>query len=329
MSFLSGIKKITYNTWLYKYLFIAYHYCFLSHGKETMKSFGNKNPDKTFYVIQTEGSSTGILAYYLQVLSDCAYAEANGYIPIVDMMRGANQYSSIGKIGNPWELFFQQPSAYSLEEAYSSRNVVISGWTYEKLLEEMEIGGRQSSLYSYSFQDRIKAYQEMHPAISISDSLRNIAESYVSNMITENTLGVFLRGTDYVATRPKGHFIQPSVTEVIRKIEEFQEKHLLKNVFLVTEDTAVENAIREAVSLPVDVIHQSAFEDYDYEKAEYLNQYLTEDEVYDNTMKYLIKCVCLSKCRYLVTSAASGSVFSLLIREQPPLDAYYFDLGKY
>lgn len=95
------------------------------------KSFGEKNPDKTFLVIKINNQILGLMGIYNTVLGYIYLALKKGMIPIVDLQNYDNGYlykEEIGKV-NAWDYYFEQPSGYSLAEAYSSKNVVMAtGW---------------------------------------------------------------------------------------------------------------------------------------------------------------------------------------------------------
>lgn len=60
---------------------------------EQKKSFGNKNPDKTFFVIRLYPPAAGFLADYNYVLGYMKYAYDNGWIPVVDMQNYQTLYN--------------------------------------------------------------------------------------------------------------------------------------------------------------------------------------------------------------------------------------------
>ena len=79
---------------------------------EQKKSFGNKNPDKTFFVIRLYPPAAGFLADYNYVLGYMKYAYDNGWIPVVDMQNYQTLYNEdhpIHGTTNVWEYFFEQP----------------------------------------------------------------------------------------------------------------------------------------------------------------------------------------------------------------------------
>ena len=94
------------------------------------KSFGELNKDKTFYVVRTDSTQEwGIARAACMVLNNIEYAQERGWIPVVDYKNyylcNSQDEEDRGK-KNAWEEYFEQPdTAYSLEEVYHSRNVVL------------------------------------------------------------------------------------------------------------------------------------------------------------------------------------------------------------
>ncbi|MGN1275663.1 MAG: hypothetical protein ACI4UK_01545, partial [Floccifex sp.] len=93
-----------------------------------LTSYGDKNPDKIFYVMSKEiRKKNGLLSLVFSVLEQLSFVEEKGYIPVVDLQSFSNQYLELDKIGkeNAWEYYFEPLSSYPLEEVYCSKNVVL------------------------------------------------------------------------------------------------------------------------------------------------------------------------------------------------------------
>lgn len=165
--------------------------------------------------------------------------------------------------------------------------------------------------------------------IKLSDELLKEAEKILNGKIDQNTLGVFVRGTDYIATRPKGHFIQPSAEEIVEKINDLSQEGDVKKVFLVTEDYNIEQYVKKYSFIPVITVSQDIFQKYDYKNPQYLSKYIFPEDVYYNTILYLSKCIGLSRCEYMLASIASGSIFANFIKDKPYKKVLYLDKGKY
>ena len=56
---------------------------------------------------------------------------------------------------------------------------------------------------------------------------------------SKNILGVKLRGTDYLAKRPKDHPIQPKVEQVISDVKSMDNRNKYDFIFFTTEDEII------------------------------------------------------------------------------------------
>ena len=106
-------------------------------NREIKKSFGNKNRDKRIYIIRCindkskfyNGPVYNLMANYFYVLTHLCYAKEKGYVPVIDQ-KNYSVYNSVlepvnGTL-NAWEYFWVQPSDITLDDAYQSKNVILS-----------------------------------------------------------------------------------------------------------------------------------------------------------------------------------------------------------
>ena len=76
--------------------------------ENSARSFGDKNPDKTFYVIRVNFGG-GIFSILLYVLHQIKIAKNLGAIPIIDMDNFPTKYNQLNKIkktSNSWLYYF-------------------------------------------------------------------------------------------------------------------------------------------------------------------------------------------------------------------------------
>ena len=113
---------------LYKLVYYRYskeHNKILEKYQEKIVSFGEENPDKIFYVIYSV-YAVNIIAFVRFIIPYIKYADTKGYIPVIDSNFGKHNF--LGFIGsspcNTWELFFEQPCNYSLEDISHSKNII-------------------------------------------------------------------------------------------------------------------------------------------------------------------------------------------------------------
>ena len=105
--------------------------------RERHKSFGEENPDKKFYVIRSLADTSkyyigprhNLMANYFYVLSHLVYAQLNEWIPVIDQLNYpvyTSQNYPVHGTNNAWEYFWQQPSVYTLDDVYQSKNIILS-----------------------------------------------------------------------------------------------------------------------------------------------------------------------------------------------------------
>ena len=129
-----------------------------------------------------------------------------------------------------------------------------------------------------------------------------------------------------MALKPKGHNIQPDIESVISKVKEFLNSFSIAQVFVVTEDYDYYSSIKDSICCPVISSDDEFVKNYN--SSDYVSESISLDG-YSRGLNYLIRLLLLTKCEYIVSSYASGSIYSKMIREEKPKAEYWFDLGKY
>ena len=93
-----------------------------------IRSFGNKNKNKTFYVIQRFRGG-GMFSNLNFVIHHLLIAKNLDLIPIIDMMNFPTKYNEKNKINNTlnaWNYYFHPINKYNLDEVYKSHRVIIA-----------------------------------------------------------------------------------------------------------------------------------------------------------------------------------------------------------
>ena len=285
---------------------------------------GKEEENQTYYVIRSRGKSEGLLSTWFYVCENVRWALENNYIPCVDFESENCQYyvgKTINDTNNAWEYFFKQPVKLSREELKKKRNVLLSGWSL-----------RKDNIERITFEDLKK--EKIYNIRNMLDVQSYIEEKVLSmwkkmfwiNGMRKHTLGVFVRGTDYITLKPKGHYVQPELGDVIVKIEEFLEKYDIDQIYVVTEDYSYYTELKKIFG---DKIFSS---DSNFVKNYSTKDYVSEafdNDPYERGLMYLIRILLLSKCEYVISSKANGSMFAELMREDECIDSYWFDLGIY
>lgn len=304
----------------------------LRYPKEMQQkcSFGVMNSDKEFYVIRPRTDGTeGLMSLFINVAKNLYYAKDNGYTPVVDFENYHTQYQDIvDGNSNAWEFFFTQPSNYKLGEVYKSKNVILSGleiqW-YDSLLNDKN---------RYNSNVLADVHDFLFKQIDFNEKVKSCANQEIENLQLNcsNTLGLYLRGTDYTALKPSGHPIQPSVEQAMVIVDEFLEKYNLERIFLVTEDGKIYNKIKEKYGEKCAITTYDSFVD-NYDGKNFLSHDKCinelDDSPYKRGLNYLAKLLILSKCDYFVGGDTMGSWATMIFAGDKYKDKYVFNLGTY
>lgn len=187
-----------------------------------LKSFGDANPDKIFYVIWRDNLGSGFFSNFTQVLSHIKLAESFGMIPVVDFLNFKTLYNveaAINGSQNAWEYYFKQPSGFTLDEVYQSRRVFIADGEYPKKF----------------FFNSAREYRNFcDNYIHLQENVIERIERYAHEISSNRTLGVHFRGKEMNYT-PR-HPFAPLPSQVFSVIDSLMEEFAFNRIFIVTEE---------------------------------------------------------------------------------------------
>tara|TARA_B100002051_G_C16742591_1_gene645264 strand:+ start:3970 stop:5055 length:1086 start_codon:yes stop_codon:yes gene_type:complete len=186
---------------------------------------GDLNKDKIFYIIQRY-PGLGLFSNLTFVVNHIRIAENMGFIPIVDMQNYPTIYNEKEKIlntFNSWEYYFEQVSKYSLEEVYSSKNVIITDNTFYSNID-----------FDYNITDKSELVEIFKKYIKLN-KFKTKTINYLRHKLFKNKkiLGVHFRGTGYK------YFRNPyplTINQMINKINEILKNEDYEKIFVMTED---------------------------------------------------------------------------------------------
>ncbi len=288
-----------------------------------------------FFVLRRYGKVTGIASNMLVYLGELKYMEESypGYLPVVEMEHffvddpdtfvehpgGGTQ-----PLENAWELFFLQPNKnrYGLEEVRQSADVILAypsdiKYEYPKC---KTFGQLREEGWDSLFRKYIKLRPELEKQFLEDWECLTAGHCKV--------LGVKARGSDYTLLKPKGHYIQPSVEQVIDKVKEFIEGKEYDAIFLSTEDPEIYLQFMSTFPGKVLSVGDNRIEHYSG-GAIYTKENLGTHTRKEITMQYLEEMYLLARCDSLVTGITSSLVPTLLWNDGRYVVAYIFDLGTY
>lgn len=291
------------------------------------RKLGPENPDKIFYVIRRPGiENCGLFSDFILFLGKIEQVLKDGYIPIIDMQNDFNVYLDKDKVGkeNAWEYYFKQPLGYSLEDIAHSRHVIMGSTAKNmKLFPWNDLDFLNGKTGELAYWRKLAGKY-----MQLSDPAREHVESEYQRLFAgeDRILGVLCRGTDYVASRPSHHNIQPTPDEMYARIDEMMQKHGCTKIFLATEDGGIYQKFKEKYG---DIIITNTKRYVKYESG-YIAQTLYENgnAGREAGMEYLVTIMLLSKCDCLCAGIVSGTGSAILLSEGYR-EMYLFDMGRY
>ena len=286
-------------------------------------------PKKKICIIRNYWGGVGLFCYINKMLGGIAYAERRNMIPVVDMKTNPNSLlyeNEVGKV-NSWEYYFAQPAGISLDEALAMKDVVI-----EKAHEQ--VSPSQSADFFRNYWGQLDYWKKIcRKYIRLSPAVIEKFEAMKAKYEGKKILGILVRGTDYITTRPSGHPIPPTAEQAISKAREAITERKFEAVYLATEDKKIvrefQNAFGEKLILP-----DAQYVDYDYSNTQIFENWLynyhndRDNDRYLSGLEYLVSILFLSRCDGLITSGNNGSVGAMLFTKGYEY-LYFFDLGTF
>ena len=259
--------------------------------------------NKKFVIMRrTSCKGCGLFSYYIVHLGCMINYLKLGYIPILDVGSFSNIFTGDDSPDdNPWEQFFNQPCGYTLADVVKMKDVEIS--ECECVLDMPDEKTVYSKKIMYSYHHKI---QEKY--MSVKKKIIKEVKYIWRNLFgfSKNVLGIFMRGTDYRATKPSGHSRQPPIETAINDTINMDQKNKYKYFFLGTEDNDIRDAFIKKFGNKLKYLLPD--KKISYNKNDGLITY--NRDVYGN-MKflktYLYNVVILSRCVDIILSRTSGA----------------------
>ena len=313
-----NIKKKLKKIGFLNYLYVRWKW------RERKVSWGAENADKTFFIVRRAQCKAGLFSLVMTNMGLVKYALDKGYVPVIDMQSDRNTYldeEQVGKL-NAWEFYFEQPCGYSLEDVNKSRNVILSSGLIGKsnfFPEDRTIRNvEEYRMWRNLFQ------RYFHVKKEIVEEANILKREWFHG---ERVLGVLCRGTDYTNTRPKGHPIQPEISDVIDKVNEVLKKQRCTYVYLATEDDDIYVAFKRQYGEKLKALKTRRYHNTGKENINDISAKSGESK-YRLGRDYLMTILLLADCNCLVAGSAGGTLGALLMGKEYEYQ-YVFDLGTY
>ena len=289
-----------------------------SYGLSLSQKLSDYTTKKFAIFRRRECFDCGLFSFYIVHLGCIQHYLSYGYMPIADLKSFKNKFNRGNRsVDNPWELFFYQPYNYTLEEVkkYSKHYKYFQCTHSFNRPNDFKIYYQNYSLHYW--HDFAKKYMPVKN--DIMNEAKIIMQNFFGN--SKNILGVMIRGTNYVALRPKGHSIQPTVEQVISDVKIYDKQYKYDFIFFATEDETIRNKFVPEFDNRLKILFQKDFKNIN-KFSENVNKKL------NSVKNYVLNIVILSKCLDIITSRTSGSAGIFILTEGFRHFKVY-DLGLY
>ncbi|MCR5102522.1 MAG: hypothetical protein K6B41_14340 [Butyrivibrio sp.] len=282
--------------------------------------YGEEYPDKKFIIVNGYFKLEGIFGIQDKINTVVKYAISKGYIPVVILVGSEeNMYSDFYK-DDIWDKFMNQPYGYSMIDIKNAKNVYLSP------------NANCLNVMRYILSKEIK------PDIVLDtdkEPFNKNVEDYISKHSDilsdpEETLGVLIRGTDYVRTRMPGHNVQAGLQEIVDKIAEVEAEHPYKYIYLATEDQEIFDIMKDAYG---DRLIYTDQERFTINKGQLLIELHGKDtkekgKGFRLGAEYLLTLRLLSRCESFIASGYCGGTTEALRENDGKYRfVYVFDKG--
>ena len=309
-------------------------------GKERKISCGPDNPDLTFFVIrpyyylqENELATTvsHLLFHYYRNLQHLAYAVENGWIPVVDWenygpFRHQEDYP-INDTKNCWEYYWNQPSDYTLAEAYQSKNVILS------IQNSRDNAYIPSIFFRPPLQKLAENYAIRCPQYDQLITLNGPTAEYVQKWQNElfpteaRILGVSVRAISYGQQRVTRHPIQPATNELVKTIRKYMLDWDMDYIFFACESETLVSEIMQSFENKVITLPRMRYKKQPDEGEE--NPLYVPGQRYQTNLDYLTEMVLLSRCNSLLAAMSGGVRVAIIWNANQYENMHIFEKGMW
>ena len=284
---------------------------------------------KKYAVIYRNCKDCGLFSFYIYHIGCINECINNGYIPVVDLKSFGNTYNNFNvSKDNPWELFFEQPYGYTLEEVLKENksNIIYYDCEYiriENRPSETEIFYNKTLI---NFWHNV-SINYMPIKREIIHETKIIMKKLFGN--SKNILGVKLRGTDYISIKPKNHPIPPTVEMAISDVKKMDLKYNYDWIFIATEDEIMKEKFINHFKNKAKYLNPNFKLNYNYsETKQFISLHKDIVGNLDYFKNYLMNIIILSRCTDIVMARGSGAA-GVVIISNGFRNSLIYNLGKF
>lgn len=252
---------------------------------------------------------------------------------VIDLQTFPNtllEENEVGKV-NGWDRLFHQPDGVELAVVTQNAESVTGNAT-TLVVDNLEpfdrvwyrdlpidtISGSRINKWRKIYQDNIRFREEAQRDVDLF-----FEERFEPN---DQVLAVLCRGTDYVAQRPYGHPIQPSLEQIFEEVSKTLNRYPIDKIFLSTEDDEIAKTFRSKFANVVEFPGNNV----QYNKDELLYQSFASGQKLSIALRYLKQIETISRCQHFIAGRCGGSLWAALHSTETQFEhVKIWDLGVY
>lgn len=263
---------------------------------------GTRYPDRRFFLIDGRFNVEGIFGIWNKVFTAARYAMSRGYTPAFAITSSEDNIYSDHPQDDIWNKFFLQPEGFPLanirESCYLVHSPNMNLLTIMRHIMEEDSKGMELSWPDGIFNAHIRQY--------IADR----QERFLPH--PQRTLGVLIRGTDYIHNPLPNHPQQASYETVIEKISEIEASWDFDWIYLATEDQDICEKMKEHYKERLLFTDQERYRVSPGQLLADLHRTKEEGKGFRLGAEYLCSVRLLSQCRSLIASGDCGALTEAL-----------------
>lgn len=281
----------------------------------------------TYYIIRRKQKYEGLFFRFNLIAGHIKHALIRDWLPVVDMQNYPNPYLSPEKFGkeNSWEYYFEQPLRIGLEQAYNGENVILSDGGI--------INSRPNS--GMAFLENKKGILTdwrilvKHGMIKVKPKRMEEILSVRQKLFLPNKriLGVLLRGTDYLAEKPKWHPIPPPIEFAASIAKSKLKEWNCDKIFLATEDKSIVQSFENLLG-DLCITYDREYVDFVPGKRIVGMSIDRANDSFIQGKDYLTQMILLTMCNSLVAARCNGTAGVMMLADKLE-HTYFFNLGRY
>jgi hypothetical protein len=263
----------------------------------SIKSFGSKNKNKIFYVINRSPGG-GMFSNLNFVIHHLLIADKFQFIPVIDMQNFITFYNEKKKINNSfnsWDYYFEKINKYKLKDIYQSKNVI---FTTKNTNNNIFFDGYNKLTSQH--KTIIKKYVKFNKHL-IKESNKFIKKNFSKRKI----LGVHFRGTDQKTQ--ERHPFPATIKQIESNILALFKLKKFDKFFLVTEEKKYLDYFKK--NMKDKILH---FDSFVSNQTNIFDDNSRALHRYNIGKENIINMICLSKTNHILSvssNLADASIF--------------------